>query len=190
MSCKGVLKPECNPPTCLWADGSKRKFCRSKVNKAKKSPKAKTVKARKSPKAKPVKARKSPKVVKEKVEKWRVTKIEIFFPEEGEGDITFNLASIVLRNSKDERIEYNFKEDIITIDDDEKRFNGKNYKLNDMLHKETSIKFEGFKIEEETSDLGSIHDGAHGLVKRGIMSESPAKIKKQHLTKLLQDLLI
>jgi hypothetical protein len=33
--CKGVVKPECLPPNCLWANGQTRKYCRSKHNKAK-----------------------------------------------------------------------------------------------------------------------------------------------------------
>jgi hypothetical protein len=198
MDCKGTPKDSCNPPKCLWANGAKLKYCRSKSVKSK-TPKAKVVKAKsakaKVVKAKSVKSKKSPKAktVKAKmpkVEKWKVTYVKLFFPEDGEDDTTFNVASVVLRSSK-EKVEYDFPGNIITMDEyEEKVIKGKNYKLNHNINKETSITFTGFKMEQETSDIGSIHDGTHGLVSRGLTMDSKDKVKKQHIADMLEKLLV
>lgn len=115
-NCKGVVKTECLPPGCSWADGQTRKYCRAKHNKAKsakKSPKARKAKSPRMPRLLPptpsaierfvretgiqmtpprVKTPKSKKVKKAKtpkakgVEHWKVTYVKIWFAQEEDND--------------------------------------------------------------------------------------------------------
>jgi len=202
-SCKGIAKTECIPPDCSWVNKT-RKYCRTKHNNPLPpllSPaemeeyhvkqKAKIAKRA----TKKVRRVRTPQVKTPKAEKWKVTKVEIFFPNEEEDDddneSVFNIAEVIMTGPKHQRVTCDFKNQTYVLnDEDDDHHLQQNHKLNKIVDKETSLCFNSFKVDLQTDDLASIKEGSFGIVERGLKVTSKKKDIKEHLQILLQKMFV
>ena len=148
-----------------------------------------------TPKAKKARTPKAKSLKVKGVENWKVTKVEVWFPNEEDDDAdnesVFNIATVIMTGPKNQTVNCDLKNQVYLLNDDYVDHHLQhNHKLNKIVDKETSLKLDSFKLDLNTDDIGSIHDASYGILKRGVKVTSKPKDIKQHLQSILQQMFV